>query len=554
MRDNLLDNHTEYSETTSKMHNAAPFSDLEAGVDKINKAPGKGVYDYLDSNAFEQRVEKWRTGCSLDDLWRKQDHYPVHFDELDIAPNLLAVDIANVLGCLDRFRFPHPIRQVLRHPTILHDREKIEAALAVAPSCSEDGRHWNRSLLAFLLLETAEDHCQWLWEKAHRIGEFDTDELPEPDEVRAILSTWIEKLGGIVMARADGRFLGPQWLLMKVRDERGQRAYQPHARDLRQSDLISWIVAGLSKAGVVSADIAALVELPATPTTGGEALPDGESPPPRLGALAMMELMGRRSRGKGTGDDVELLRRLDVLLANRDPGFEVESIFDSTSGLPASCCAYLLANTQKPSERWRQSWDLLAEQRRRTQHWLQTRDSDAFAPSSFLLTVGIAGMDWLCSKPHERFNAAGKLWREVFDATLECWLTISLANLVERIEARIGWLFEQHYLVFGNAAAISHGDADVVDINNDYSELLAKDLARLGGDDLMVATCCVRANLNGVTPTILANALKHTDRLDAVLDQFARWQELERAVRQRQELVDAVNEMHVEMNAIGRIA
>ena len=540
MRDNLLDNRNEYSATTSKIHNAASLSDLEAVVDKINKAPGKGIYDYLDSNAFEQLVEEWRAGCSLDDLWRKQDHYPVHFDELDVVHSLLAIDLTKVLSCLDRFRFPHPIRQVLEHETFLRDREKIEAALKVAPICSEDGRCWNGSLLAFLLLKTAEAHCQQLWEDVQRAGEFDQDKATEPDALKATLSAWIEKLGGIVMARPDGRFLGVQWLLMKVRDERGERAYQPRARDLRQIDLIWWIVLGLSKAGFVSADIATLVELPDTPTTGDEVLPYGESLP-RLGALAVMELMDYSVSGK-TNNGEKLLRRLDILLVNRDPDFKAEAIFDSPSGLPASRCAYLLASTQNPSERWRRSWDKLTEQRRRTQHWLQTRDSDAFAPSLFLLTVGIAGVDWLCSKPHERFDIAEKLWREVFNAALACWLTISLQHLATGIETRIGWLFARHHLVFGNADTVGSGDSTgAVSTNSDYSELLAKDLARLGGDDLMVATCCNLASLNGVTPEHLTAALKcDLGRLNAVLDQFIQWQELEHPKRQRQELVDAL--------------
>lgn len=540
MRDNLLDNRNEYSATTSKIHNAASLSDLEAVVDKINKAPGKGIYDYLDSNAFEQLVEEWRAGCSLDDLWRKQDHYPVHFDELDIVPSLLAIDLTKVLSCLDRFRFPHPIRQVLEHETILRDREKIEAALKVAPRCSEDGRCWNGSLLAFLLLKTAEAHCQQLWKDVQRAGEFDKSKAAEPDAVQATLSTWIEKLGGIVMARPDGRFLGVQWLVMKVRDERGERAHQTLPKYcLRQADLIWWIASGLSKAGLVSADIEALVKLSDTTIAEGEA--SGDESPPRLGALVLMVLIDRL-RDEESGDGEKLLQRLDVLLVNRDPGFEVESIFDSTSSLPANCCAYLLANTQNPSERWRRSWDKLIEQRRRTQHWLQTRDSDAFAPSLFLLTVGITGVDWLCSKLHERFDVAEKLWREVFNAALACWLTISLKHLATGIETRIGWLFAWHHLVFGNADAVGSGDgAGAASTNSDYSELLAKDLARLGGDDLMVATCCNLASLNGVTPEHLTAALKcDSGRLNAVLDQFIQWQELEHPKRQRQELVDAL--------------
>ena len=99
------------------------------------------------------------------------------------------------------------------------------------------------------------------------------------------------------MARPDGRFLGPQWLLLKIADERMDRARRSHAVDrgndqLRQEDLIEWIALALFKAGLRGRDIQALVQFqesshlekvsPVKPS-----LSDDEKEGARLGALSM---------------------------------------------------------------------------------------------------------------------------------------------------------------------------------------------------------------------------------------------------------------------------
>ena len=81
-----------------------------------------------------------------------------------MIPGILPTYRAAILDQLDRFDFPHPIRQILRHNTILHDRDEIKAMLKDAPLCSKNGRCWNGKLLALLVLQTAEDHCHALWQ------------------------------------------------------------------------------------------------------------------------------------------------------------------------------------------------------------------------------------------------------------------------------------------------------------------------------------------------------------------------------------------------------
>ena len=228
-----------------------------------------------------------------------------------------------MLKCLDRFDFPHPIRQVLESRSILHDRDEIAAMLKDAPSCSDGELSWNRRLTALLVLETAEVHCHELWRAASKAD----PKIMKQTEVT--LSSWLEQLCDIVMARSDGRFLGSQWLLRKMADERMERARREHSEEgglerLRQEDMIEWIALGLSNAGLKGSEIEAVVGVPkALPLQNISPVKSAQSDDrpeiPRLGALSMsafLEHMIGETSPQGVG---KLLGRLDVLMALRDP-------------------------------------------------------------------------------------------------------------------------------------------------------------------------------------------------------------------------------------------
>lgn len=542
---------------------SAILADIENQISDINDNPGIGTLYTKDQEDFNSFVDTWRSSASIDELWKDHEGLiPVRYDLLNMLPSILPTDRAAILAQLDRFNFPHPIRQILGHDAILHDRDEIAAALKGAPICSEDGRSWNGRLLALLVLQTAEDHCHALWEAIRQAENTNNIYSQVRETTKTTLASWFEELGCIVMARPDGEFLGSQWLLMKVVDERLDRARRGRAGDraheyLWQDDLIAWITLGLSKAGLTSRAIAALVDFPKIPAVG-ELAParsvscDDEEVQPRLGALSMMALLDHMIN-ESAEDGQGLLGCLDALLASRDSAFEVESLLSSgTSELPANCCGYLLAHVEEPAERWRQSWDRLIEQRRRAQHWNQTDDADALAPSLFLLAIGISGIDWLLSAPHGRPDKAKVLWRELFDGVRECWLTISLTHLVERIETHLLRLFARHPKVFDDS--VSQGDTSEPNVAHDagYSERLAQDLYLLGGDDLMLTLCCLNASRNGATPAVMDEVLKrNSGHLDAILQQFERWQELERPVRKRPEIVEALAKLREEIEAIG---
>ena len=541
----------------------AMLSDIEKQISDIKANPEIGT-SARNQEIFDSSIKAWRSSPSIDKLWKvREEMFWVQYDVLDIIPGILPIDRVAILKCLDRFDFPHPIRQVLRHNTILHDRDEIAAVLKDAPICSKDSKVWNNQLLALLVLQTAEDHCHDLWQAASQATNWDDANSQIRETIKTTLASWFEELGHIVMARPDGQFLGPQWLLMKVTDERQDRARHSHTGNqsnkyLRQAELIDWIVLGLSKAGLTSEMIAALVDFPDIPATDELAParsvpPDDERTSSRLGALAMMGLIDHIIGDASTKDGQQLLDQLDALLEYRDPVFEIESLMNSgTSDLPASCCGYLLANEEEPAKRWRQSWDRLIEQRRRAQHWHQTDDSDALAPSLFLLAVGTSSIDWLLSPSYGRSDKAKDLWRELFDGARDCWLTISLIHLTECIETHIKRLFARHPMVFGNS--VSQGDVfepNMVQDASAYSELLAQDLDFLGGDDLMVAICCLNASSNGAKPEVIDKVLKrNSGHLEAILRQFEQWQKLERSVRKRTEVVEALAKLLQKIKAL----
>ena len=555
---------------------SAILSALESWISDINRAPGIGTMP-MDRESFNAFVDQWCSQPSINKLWRdRESPLPVHYRVLDFVPAMLPVERGAFLERLDGFRFPYPIHQVLQAPAILHDRDEIAAVLKVAPACSDDGRSWNRKQVVLLVLQTAEAHCHARWEAAHRAEGFDDVDSDVSERTRAVLSSWMEELGRIVMARPDGQFLGTKWLLMKFADERLERARRRlaggpydrgrHDNFLRQVNLIEWIALGLSRAGFTAERISDFVDLPDVAITG-------ELAPARstrhgddrdhscLAALSAMSLIGRMTGNGSAGEGRALLARLDALLASRDSAFEAESdLGGGAHGLPASVFGYLLADQDAPAERWRRSWNLLVEQRRRAQHWSSTGDGDAIAPTLFLLATGTAGIDWLLSPSNHRADSgeakrdmARKWWRELFDGVRDCWLTIPSRPLVEYIETHIGRLFARHPMVFGARGGEEDASESATTDNGVYGDLLARDLELLGGDDRMLAICCLNARRNGATPSAIDKALKRNSGcLDTILRQFERWQGLERKARRQPELVEALTKLRLEVSRVAR--
>ncbi len=361
---------------------------------------------------------------------------------------------------------------------------------------------------------------------------------------------------------AGVKALAPALSRSQASDERLERALRRHAGHgrehlVRQVDLIEWIALGLSGAGLGAEAISGLVDLPDSAVTEPSAPARSDSGDDdgghlRLAALSAMSLIGGMTGNASAEDRRTLLDRLDALLVSRDPAFEDESLTDGGAhGLPASRFGHLLANDDAPAERWRRSWELLVEQRRRAQYWSATHDGDALAPTLFLLAAGTAGIDWLLAESNHGADAdkAKRLWRELFEGARDCWLTMPTRPLGEDVGRYVGRLFARHPRVFGNDAG--KGDASepgVMDTCGDYGDLLARDLERLGGDDLMLAVCCLNVRHNGTAPAIIDKVLKrNSGYLDAILRRFERWQQLERRVRRRPEIVEALNELRAEI-------
>ena len=239
-------------------------------------------------------------------------------------------------------------------------------------------------------------------------------------------------------------------------------------------------------------------------------------------------------------DSQTLWSQLDGLLANRDLGFEAEATLDvGVTGFVDSSIGYLLA-MDDCTDRWKQSWHLLAEQRHIVQHWRHTKDGNALAPSLFLVRVGLAALDWLCWESVDRREVAEVLWRAMFDAVRECWLTVSVTHLAQSVERDIGRLFCRHPTVFGASIAAP-------DSNLPYSQRLADDLGMLGGDDALMARCCELVSRNLPDQAHLHEALRRNScQGETVLRQFVRWQQFERRVKRQPQLCQAVEKILAE--------
>ena len=540
----------------------AILSDIEKQISDIKANPKVGT-SARNREIFNSSIKDWRSSPSIDKLWKvREEMFWVQYDVLDTIPGILPTDRVAILNSLDRFDFPHPIRQVLRHNTILHDRDAIVNALKDAPICSKDGQSWNGSLLVLLVLQTAEDHCRDLWQAVRQAEIMGDAVLNLRETTKTTLASWFEELGHIIMSRPDGQFLGPQWLLKNVTD-----GLQP------QIDLIEWIALGLSKAGLTSEMIAEFVDFSDSPSSSEFPPtrfepPDDENTSVRLGALSLMGMVNHMRDNTSVENRQQLLNCLDALLASRDPAFEnwlnilVVELQNSAReaeyllnigirDLPMIYCGYLLANEENPAKRWRQSWDRLIEQRRRAQHWHQTKDSNALAPSLFFIAAGISCINCLLSPPQSHLDKAKEMWCDLFDGTRDCWLTIPSTHLTKCMEMLIGWLFAQHPRVFGNS--VPPGEASESNMEHDtsaYIECLAQDLDLLGGDDFVLTICCLNAS-RGATPAVIDAILKrNSGHFDAILRQFERWQELEQPVRKRKKIVGALTELRQKIEAL----
>ena len=509
---------------------------LDLCVDGINQNPSKHV-PKGERELFERRVQDWRKCPSMIDVWRGTvDFVPADFKELAFVPTILKCRPTETLQHLDRLRFPEPLEQILEIDEIRDDPKWIAEVLRSLPVCVDNENLWNGSLLALLVLRVADDHCRRQWEAiARQAGNLDTTSQE--------LSLWLGELAGLVMERKDGHFLAAHWLLMKVADERLERARSRQQDVVAQADMIRWIGNGLSQAGMDGTKIADFVNFPTTTPDQERCeqrqdMDDRDRLPQCLAAVSMMAMLDCMDDDDdgNVQDGDRVLECLDVLLAARDLGFEAEVSLDvGVTGLPASCVGYVLAKGDDPAQRWQRSWRLLSGQRRVVQHWRHTKDADAMAPSLFLLSTGLAALDWLCSES-PRQDKAEELWRTLFDAARECLLTISVVHLTKRINRDLGRLFARHPTVFANSS-------------NDYSVQLASDLNMLGGDDVLVARCCelVRRNLDEPSP--LRRALACNSGWGyALLDQFTQWQALEREVkREPTTLLKAVQEMRPDL-------
>ena len=511
----------------------AMLGHLDECVDDINRSPGEFVYKQ-DREPFDRYVREWRESPSIVDLWRGDtgEQFLSSFDRLDFVDALLGAAPVETLLVLDRLRFPQPLDWVLSVDSIRHDRDRMIELTQFAPSSVDRSGSWNESALALLLLKEADNHCRDLWRAAHRSG-------VGLDEVRQQLHSWLTQLAAAVMGRDDRRFLATQWLLMKSMDERVERRSGVGADGfLPQMEMIGWIGSGLVEAGLQGRDIT-IAPQPRTERNAEGGLPRRSDEAGNLDTLALIVMLDRL--GDTVPDGQELLSRLDVLLAKRDLGLEVEANFDiGVMGFVGSSIGYLLA-AEGCTDRWKQSWNRLAEQRRVVQHWRHTKDSNALAPSLFLVRAGLAALDWLCSESFDRREVAETLWRTMFDAVRECWLTISVAHLAESVERDIGRLFSRHPTVFGASTAKP-------DSNCPYSQLLANDLGTLGGDDVLVARCCELVSRNLQDQAHLHHALRcNSSQGYAVLKQFIRWQQLERRVKRQPHLHEAVEKILAEI-------
>ena len=75
----------------------------------------------------------------------------------------------------------------------------------------------------------------------------------------------------------------------------------------------------------------------------------------------------------------------------------------------------------------------------------------------------------------------------------------------------------------------------------------------LRASDLILSICCLNAYRNGAGPEIMEDVfVRNRGRIGTIIGQFERWQELERDVRKRPDIVSQISELKAEIDQLNQ--
>lgn len=491
---------------------------LKGVVTDIAKHPEVGLFP-REQNGFLEFLRQWKASRELDSVFGHGfGNVTWFYRPIDLVRVLRPLDRSQYLELLEDTALPLALHHEFYAHDVVENLDEILALLCVAPSIQmvdpSGGMTWNGKIAAPILLTVGHEH-------AVRIGRPKDGRQIDRDEMNRKVHDVFVKLTDVLLEREDGKFLGLQWLGYLIGEEGRRQSRASH----------QW--------SPIPTAIDVLTEAMAAKGYGlTDALDAFHEILPSPNGLEVMRLsrVGKKKWGRGTsGTDAflaaVLLEQADVhgnrefdatnllllyrsLLIQRDRGLDIFSDADFPTWRNWQPAA-LYACLKDPRQEWQDVWQSLSEQRRRSRHVLDDRGADD--PSFFHICLGLSLIDWLLTPKFSKPQQALCCWRAVFDATFCMSLSVHFFQ-ANRWRHALAKLFARlpHVLRASNS-------------ETSYAIEVARELARLGGDDELLAWCSSMALANGIELQDLAVVLLELQpqKIDLALrlKEFVEWEQ-----------------------------
>ncbi len=192
----------------------------------------------------------------------------------------------------------------------------------------------------------------------------------------------------------------------------------------------------------------------------------------------------------------------------------------------------LIAQQESPLVLWTMCWGLLAHQRRRCKHHLETDDYSADETSYYLTGVGLCVVDWLISPEFEKKDVAFQVWETIFEEVFTCVLSLAWIR-ADHWRSLLTSLFCRLPQMLGQEACLG---------------MTRKYLDRLGGDDELFVLCALSVGLNGIDPKALIDFIDKSENrgLSLRIKSYLEWEERPNEPRREKPLVDKIKEVFVQ--------
>lgn len=355
---------------------------------------------------FTEVLGDWELRTDLVDAWNEAywRRILIHPDRLFVFHALLPDTPTLFLEICEILKLPPLIAALLEHPDITQDLDLLLELLRLAPACDE-GRRWNKSMSAPLLLQAAFTHIS----KLSSIESKSTRDSEGYGKKRREILT-------CALNRIDGNFLVAGWAIHLIK----QNKIRPSAGN--NDDINSIIeVAQQDKDFVprlmqthfqtfvpISSERELALQISGLGEEKSSAVLDHDYQILLLTTLLTEENL--KSESELSVEASKLYAVFRRLLLERHYELWRYNSLESNWESPTIARLYRWDSTK----RWNEDWNALVAQRRRGLHWTFTEDQGAQEPSLFLASVGVGVVENLLNE--HNFHAAIAMCDVVFDA------------------------------------------------------------------------------------------------------------------------------------------